>query len=157
MIDKRMEIMNYKGFCNQVNQLIHRECVVGNSLDIDGMICEEEIRKDIEIKNMQQISIWGELKDYNNQPIVGECVRLIRIYDNGDCEKLEMVESTITDELGHYSLNVYGKENEKYTVLVDYQMINPQINAISSGLVNAIKGLAGSKSKCVNDFVKFSN
>lgn len=144
--------MNYKGFCNQVNEMTHKEYIVGSSLEIENIGHEEEVRKDIEIQGIQHISIWGQLKDNNNKPIARECVRLIRIYGDRENEKLEVVKTTVTDELGYYTLSTYGKESESYTVLVDCQMLVPE----SHQVVKETIGLGATKHKTISDYIKFS-
>lgn len=148
--------MKYKGFCNQFNQLTHTEHIIGNSLEIQNMSYEEGLRKDIEIQDIQYISIWGQLKDYDDHPIVGECVRLIRIYEDKACEKLEVVQATVTDESGYYKMDVYGKECERYNILVDCKTVAPDRRQPSQQIVRVPVGLATSKRHCISEHVKFT-
>lgn len=125
-IDKnRRRGMDYTGFCNQVNKLSQSQYLMSNSLEIDCMSEVQEIRRDIEIEDVKYTTIWGQVKNHCNQPVIGEDVRLVKIHQ-GECgEYLEILNRTITDEQGCYTLEFYVRENEKYAILADSNDIKP--------------------------------
>lgn len=116
--------MNVNGYYNQVNTLSGYEEVVATSMDIPYIGNNQEVHQDLQVNRIKATSISGQLRDYNNRPIKGECVKLVRQYDYEGRQFLEIMDVTRTDELGCYQLECYEDNLDNYNLLIGDQGVN---------------------------------
>lgn len=111
--------MEYVGICNQINEITNNETIIGASLEIKDIGEIQEIREDVQVEKITGVSIWGNVKDNCNQPIAHQVVKLLQKCESDEGEYFKVVSCTLTDEKGDYQLDAYGREQDRYQVIIE--------------------------------------